>query len=198
MSEAHRQQRPLSDRNRQRQRPRELILYTIIVLLLAVQLNSSSSRHNAAIANKHSHHGISKVEGGITDQPTDEDTKNSSLRSGHHGEVEDERKTNQKPHVVAIVDKNGGMVLPLTNVITPYNLTKVSEQDMPDDLPLINSTWYEPNAAQYQKDIYDLQTCQPMHDWQLKSYSNCNSFHELELTKIRYITSGEHDDQPLR
>lgn len=165
MSEAH--------RHRSKPRPRELILKTsscIIALLLAVQLNYSTR-------------SLPKVED-IIIEPTDVYAKNSSLRSGRDREVADGRKNNQKPRIVAIVN---GMVFPFTNAIIPY---KTPEQNITDDPPLISSTWYEPNNAQFLTGIYDLQTCQPMHDWQLKSYSNCNSFHELELTNLRYITSG--------
>ncbi len=179
MSEAHHQLSLSSKRNRPR--PRELIFYTcIIALLLAVQFKLSCHT-----AKKYSPHSISKVED-IIDQPTnDYDTKKPQLSSDRHdhGEVAGERKSNQKPRV-AVIDRA------LVNTIAPYNLINISEGDIPDNPPLSNSTWYEPNAAQYQKDIYDLQTCQPMHDWQLQSYTNCNSFHELDLTKLRYITSG--------
>ena len=98
-----------------------------------------------------------------------------------------------KPRVVHILDK--GKVLPIKVSIIPYYHPRYNEtmknatQDI-DDPPIINSTWYEPNAAAYLKDKYDLQVCQPMHDWQLQSFPNCNSFHELDFTKMRYITSG--------
>ena len=159
-------------------------LQLIIAPLLALQFYVARQIAN----NNHGRH-IAEFED-VINQPTNtnhwaEDAKSSLLRSGRHGEESSESKYSQKPRVVAIVDD--GKVLPLTNVITPYNLTKIS---IPEDPPIINSTWYEPNAAKYLEGIYDLQSCQPMHEWQLQSYPNCNSFHELDLTKLRYITSG--------
>ena len=32
--------------------------------------------------------------------------------------------------------------------------------------------------------------CKPMHDWQLISFPNCNSFHELDVTQMRMINTG--------
>ena len=184
----HNRRRVLSTRRKTPLRVLFLCICTIIALLLALQFNLIRQT-----ANKYY---ISELNTTI-DQPTNDyqyDAKSSSspLRRGRHGEVaggNSKRNNNQKPRVVAIVGKEGE-VLPITNAIIPYNLIKISEQDMPDDPPLIDSTWYEPNAAEYLTDKYDLQVCQPMHEWQLQSFPNCNSFHELDLTKLRYITSG--------
>mmetsp|Transcript_2328 Transcript_2328/g.4154 ORF Transcript_2328/g.4154 Transcript_2328/m.4154 type:complete len:550 (-) Transcript_2328:226-1875(-) len=32
--------------------------------------------------------------------------------------------------------------------------------------------------------------CKPMYDWQLSSFPNCNSFHELDVTQMRMINKG--------
>lgn len=158
----------------------------IIAPLLAVQFYLARQ-----IANNYHRRHISKVED-IINQPTNnhyrvEDTKSSSFLRNifGHGEESSESNYNQKPRVVTIVDDDGEIFT------TPYKLIKTKMNSIPHDAPIINSTsWYEPNAAKYLEKIYNLTDCEPMHEWQLQSYPNCNSFHELDLTALKYITSG--------
>eukprot|EP00985_Skeletonema_marinoi_P008972 scaffold4101_cov147-Skeletonema_marinoi.AAC.6 len=37
---------------------------------------------------------------------------------------------------------------------------------------------------------YNLDVCKPKHDWQSKSFPNCNMFHETHLSEMSFITSG--------
>ena len=53
----------------------------------------------------------------------------------------------------------------------------------------IEPSWYQPNAA-YFMDGVDLEQCEPMADWQLASFVDCNKFHELDLSKMRMINRG--------
>lgn len=72
----------------------------------------------------------------------------------------------------------------------PVPYTKEFEQDsIPSNPPKITPSWFEPNAA-YFVDGYNWQICEPMYDWQLQSFPNCNKFHELDLSTMRFINSG--------
>eukprot|EP00984_Skeletonema_dohrnii_P014454 scaffold6077_cov80-Skeletonema_dohrnii-CCMP3373.AAC.1 len=37
---------------------------------------------------------------------------------------------------------------------------------------------------------YNMDVCKPKHDWQSKSFPNCNMFHEANLSEMSFITSG--------
>ena len=37
---------------------------------------------------------------------------------------------------------------------------------------------------------YNMDVCKPKHDWQSKSFPNCNMFHETHLSEMSFITSG--------
>ena len=77
-------------------------------------------------------------------------------------------------------------VLPLKS----YATDDFEENSMPSHPPIITKDWYSPNAQEYQMDGYDSSACEPMYDWQLKSYPNCNNVHELNLQQMRLINSG--------
>ena len=66
---------------------------------------------------------------------------------------------------------------------------KFKKDSMPRDGPSITSSWYEPNADEF-IDGYDWNMCEPMAEWQLTSYPNCNSFHELDMPHMRMINKG--------
>jgi hypothetical protein len=67
--------------------------------------------------------------------------------------------------------------------------TKLVEDSMPSDGPHVQPHWYQPNAYDW-VDGYDMNVCIPMTDWQAKSYPTCNTFHEIDLSKLRVINSG--------
>ncbi len=67
--------------------------------------------------------------------------------------------------------------------------TKLVEECMPSDGPHIQPHWYQPNAYDW-VDGYDMNVCIPMTDWQAKSYPTCNTFHEIDMSKLRVINSG--------
>ncbi|KAL7550501.1 hypothetical protein ACHAWF_013720 [Thalassiosira exigua] len=60
---------------------------------------------------------------------------------------------------------------------------------MPADGPRVQPDWYDPNAEEF-VDGYDWDVCVPMYDWQLQSFPSCNSFHELDYSKLHLIGSG--------
>lgn len=70
-----------------------------------------------------------------------------------------------------------------------YASADFKEDSMPEDPPQIAPGWYEPNADEF-VDGYDMDVCEPMHEWQSKSYPNCNKFHELDLVQMRMINKG--------
>lgn len=63
------------------------------------------------------------------------------------------------------------------------------EDSMPLKGPHVEKSWFEPNAGEF-IDGYNWTVCEPMADWQLVSYPNCNKFHELDLQHMRLINSG--------
>lgn len=76
-----------------------------------------------------------------------------------------------------------------TNIIKASDRSDFKEDSVPADAPQINPSWYDPNAEEF-IDGYDWAVCEPMYDWQLKSYPNCNKFHELDLLQLRMINTG--------
>lgn len=60
---------------------------------------------------------------------------------------------------------------------------------VPSDPPNITAAWYAPAADRY-VDGDDRDACEPMHAYQLMSFPNCNAFHELDLSRLRFINSG--------
>jgi len=60
---------------------------------------------------------------------------------------------------------------------------------MPSYPPKITPDWFTPNADEF-IDGYDWSVCEPMYDWQLKSYPSCNNVHELDLSTMRVINTG--------
>ncbi|KAL7537259.1 hypothetical protein ACHAXR_007695 [Thalassiosira sp. AJA248-18] len=67
--------------------------------------------------------------------------------------------------------------------------TNLKEDCMPTNGPKVQPDWYDPNALDF-IDGYDWKVCEPMYDWQSKSYPNCNKFHELDLRSMRVINTG--------
>ena len=59
---------------------------------------------------------------------------------------------------------------------------------VPSNPPQITPSWFEPNAAFFVDDYAGF--CEPMYDWQLESFPNCNKFHELDLSAMRFVNSG--------
>lgn len=80
-------------------------------------------------------------------------------------------------------------VKPLVNTNNPSSITKFVEDSMPVDGPHVQPHWYEPNGYDF-VDGYDMDVCIPMNDWQANSYPTCNTFHEIDLSKLRVINTG--------
>jgi len=66
----------------------------------------------------------------------------------------------------------------------PYTLD-FEHSSVPRHAPQITPSWFQPNAL----DTSNKQ-CEPMYDWQVESFPNCNKFHELDLSTMRYVRSG--------
>ena len=65
----------------------------------------------------------------------------------------------------------------------------LKEDSIPVDGPHIQPNSYDANAVDFVWG-YDQKICEPMYDWQLASYPNCNSFHELDTPHMRMINKG--------
>ena len=70
----------------------------------------------------------------------------------------------------------------------PTPSIEFQDETLPEGYP-IEPSWYESNAA-YFMDGVDLDQCEPMEEWQLSSFVDCNKFHELDLSKMRMINRG--------
>ncbi len=95
--------------------------------------------------------------------------------------------------VLHSVDRKG---FPRTvDIRRPSNLTDVpytkdfERNSIPSNAPLITTKWFEPNSLELVSG-YDKKTCKPKHEWQSKSFPNCNMFHETSLTEMKFLTSG--------
>ena len=86
------------------------------------------------------------------------------------------------PRTVAITLGGGGNLssVPYTKkfISSPYNLQQI-----------ITANWFESSAKEFAP-TYAEDNCEPMHDWQLQSFPNCNMFHELDLQEMRFIAKG--------
>ena len=92
------------------------------------------------------------------------------------------------PRVVALKYARGA----LSAVSLPYGSMRL-DASRPSSVPLrgprVQPDWYEPNAMEL-VDGYDRDACEPMYDWQWKSFLNCNSFHEIDWFRLKLINSG--------
>lgn len=91
------------------------------------------------------------------------------------------------PRGIVIAYPNG--ILTVRPERDPHRDNNMKEDSMPDDPPQITPEWFEPNADEF-IDGYDWSVCEPMYDWQLQSFPNCNKFHELDLHEMRVINTG--------
>lgn len=124
------------------------------------------------------------------DAPHDEDrTLVNHLRGDKLQDEENSSPSRRVPRVVATevgCDVNCEiMVVPLTANKFP----DFEEESIPENAPIPNKDWYEPNADWY-IDGYDWDVCEPMYDWQMQSFPNCNNFHELDMEKLSYLAKG--------
>ena len=78
-------------------------------------------------------------------------------------------------------------IIPLDNRSVNYTLN-FKDTSVPVNPPEIHPSWYTPNAAEYVGGYGS--ACEPMYDWQLQSFPNCNKFHELDLSTMRFVNSG--------
>mmetsp|Transcript_20126 Transcript_20126/g.36377 ORF Transcript_20126/g.36377 Transcript_20126/m.36377 type:complete len:527 (+) Transcript_20126:219-1799(+) len=107
--------------------------------------------------------------------------------SGGSPKLKQTSPSRRMPRIIAIEYASGiisVMPLKVTNQSTVFK-----KNSMPEEGPKIEPTWYQPNAVDF-IDGYNMDVCIPMDDWQLKSYPNCNKFHELDLQQLRMINKG--------
>lgn len=68
---------------------------------------------------------------------------------------------------------------------------ELSTNSIPSDTPIINESWYEPNALEFSAGkAYNTKECKPMHKWQTQSFPFCNSFHEISHQSLKVINVG--------
>lgn len=77
----------------------------------------------------------------------------------------------------------------LTYQIPSPAIRSSAPSSIPADGHPVHPSWYESNAAHF-TDGVDLDKCEPMAEWQLSTYVDCNKFHELDLQKLRMINRG--------
>ena len=71
-------------------------------------------------------------------------------------------------------------------VLIPVPYTRDFEQNsVPHEAPQITPSWFQPNALDSSN-----KQCEPMYDWQVQSFPNCNKFHELDLSTMSFVRSG--------
>ncbi len=77
-----------------------------------------------------------------------------------------------------------------STILTDVPYTKDFERNsIPSKAPLLMPEWFEPNALELIRG-YNRKACKPKHDWQSKSFPNCNMFHETNLSEMKFLTSG--------
>ncbi|KAL9181740.1 hypothetical protein ACHAXT_012083 [Thalassiosira profunda] len=74
-------------------------------------------------------------------------------------------------------------------LIKSADMNDFEEESMPIKGPKVKEDWYEPNADEF-IDGYDWSVCEPMYDWQMESFPNCNNFHEMDVHNMRVINTG--------
>ncbi|KAL7532458.1 hypothetical protein ACHAWF_004143 [Thalassiosira exigua] len=78
---------------------------------------------------------------------------------------------------------------PVADAVRSGGPSSLSDKHLPLEGPIVAPDWYDPNADDF-VDGYDWDVCVPMHDWQLRSFPNCNSFHELDLEAMCVVAEG--------
>lgn len=111
--------------------------------------------------------------------------------------ADDARRSSTKfPRVVAINQAIGNAeASPLDALSRQFSLSPPQEFDwngssVPEDAPWISPDWYDSNVPSDVKGYYDLNECEPADEDQFRSYPNCNSFHELDLSRLSLINKG--------
>jgi len=95
------------------------------------------------------------------------------------------------PRTVAISSQNMNMSMsePTSLTDTPYTKDFQIDSVSSTNSSLITPEWFQPNSLELIRG-YDLDVCKPKHDWQSKSFPNCNMFHETSMSEMKLINSG--------
>jgi len=98
-------------------------------------------------------------------------TAAKSLRRVRHGFVK------RYPRTV-VISTSSPTILTDTPYTIDFELNSIDSSDITEP--------YFPDLVKG----YNLDVCKPKHDWQSKSFPNCNMFHETHLSEMSFITSG--------
>jgi len=125
--------------------------------------------------------------------------------SSSTGQIADARRRRRRlPRIVVVEYPDGSNGTQSVRPLLPVDDDRRDDDDrsssfefttdsIPTDCPgevcaLVTPSWHEPNALDYIDE--DTDVCEPMADWQLGGYPNCNSFHEVDMRRLRVINSG--------
>src|SRR5210317_80762 len=93
------------------------------------------------------------------------------------------------PRTVAISSQSMSERTVLTDVPYTKNFQIDIDSVSSTDSILITPEWYEPNSLELMRG-YNLDVCEPNHDWQSRSFPNCNILHEADLSEMKLINHG--------
>ena len=71
----------------------------------------------------------------------------------------------------------------------PYTKNFQIDSVSSTDRILITPEWYEPNSLELIRG-YNLDVCKPKHDWQSRSFPNCNMLQEADMSEMKLINHG--------
>lgn len=91
------------------------------------------------------------------------------------------------PRTVAIGGQN--MSESRIPIDVPYTKNFQIDSISSTNSSMITPEWFEPNSLELIRG-YNLDVCKPKHEWQSKSFPNCNMFHESSLSDMKYLNSG--------
>ena len=147
--------------------------FAVALIMLAVFLHvNNNSLIDSANNSREEHMTVAKI---LVTPPKDE---TPSLRSAIYSIERRYPRTvimNQSEPIIRTDD-------------VPYT-KNFDRNSIPSKAPLITSKWFKPNSLELVGG-YNLKVCKPMHDWQSKSFPNCNMFHETNLSEMKFLASG--------
>ena len=77
----------------------------------------------------------------------------------------------------------------VTHEYTIRNLEEISTQKREVPQP-----WMSNEKIKHKREEFEEGDCKAMHDWQIRSYPNCNSIHENDFTTNKYVMQGGFRD----
>ena len=158
----------------------------ILILLLAVQFNTSWQVSKKYYGGRDDDNNLLY----LPSQEEDDDDNNNNISYP----PQQSSRSKLHPRTISIIyakDHWNSRRQPTTMrhgdiMSVPYT-KEFKYNSVPSNPAFIQPNWYQPNAAEY---IDNSNNCEPMYNWQLQSFPNCNKFHELDLSTMRFINSG--------